>query len=127
MNRNLKIGLGVLAGILVLAGIAGGSSDDKQTSPGVVEQPTVTTSVAPKQTTTTTEALSSCDAVREALLTGSQATVNSAMSALMADRSESQEARERAAEYLRRVAEYGAGHDNVTGYEQLVANGCELY
>lgn len=132
MNRYLKIGLGAFAGIVILSAIGGAGED-------ATPAPTQTQTEVPMgdhlddggllgvETTTTTERLSSCDTVREALLTGSPSEVVVAMRALQADRSESQEARERAAEYLRRVSEYGSGHELVGSMGQLVANGCELY
>lgn len=59
-------------------------------------------------TTVTTEApkaASSCDNVREALLTGTQADIDSAMAALQADRAADATAREYADYYLHRDAD----------------------
>jgi hypothetical protein len=65
-------------------------------------KPTTTTTV--KATTTTTEKLDTCAAVREALLTGTQAQINAAMAALQADKTADATAREYADYYLHRDA-----------------------
>ncbi|MCA1846034.1 MAG: hypothetical protein LC792_23150, partial [Actinobacteria bacterium] len=65
-------------------------------------KPTTTTTV--KATTTTTEKLDTCAAVREALLTGTQAQINGALAALQADKTADATAREYADYYLHRDA-----------------------
>lgn len=67
---------------------------------GTVEETTTTTARA--TTTTTTAAASTCDVVREALLTGSPAEIAASMRALVADKTADATAREYADYYLNR-------------------------
>lgn len=107
---------GVVA-VIIIAAAAGGSSDKKKpatqtgtivsTSSTSAAPTTVTTQRATTTTqapTTTTVALSSCDQVREALLTGTQSQINTAMAALQSDKAADQTAREYADYYLHRDA-----------------------
>lgn len=64
------------------------------TTAGAVEPETTTTTAAP--------AASTCDVVREALLTGSPAEIEASMAALIADKSADATAREYADYYLNR-------------------------
>lgn len=111
MKKLIKITLLALAGLFVIGLVAGGSSG-KARPAVVVSAPTITTAPASKTqdaivattTSTTTAAASSCDAVREALLTGSQPQINSAMAAVQADKTADPTAREYADYYLHRDA-----------------------
>ena len=119
--------VGVLA-VLAIAGSAGGSEKEPETQLGAIAdnsettepakteatpttaapttvttaRPTTTTTV--RVTTTTTVKVNTCANVREALLTGSQSQIDSAMRALIADKSADDTAREYADYYMTRDA-----------------------
>jgi hypothetical protein len=104
MRRTL-LAVAVLAGLAACAGPAA-----KPITQAGATQTTVTAppAQAAMVTTTTTAApaavASSCDLVREALLTGTQADIDNAMAGLIADRAADGTAREYADYYLHRDA-----------------------
>lgn len=87
--------------------------------------PATPTTAAPVPTTTTTGAVSSCEQTREALLTGSQAQINTAMSRLIADTSADGTAREYADYYLHRDAPPAYGSKDLRGMDiSLIRMSC---
>jgi hypothetical protein len=117
-SMNVKKVLLIAGGSIFALGVIGslaGQSQTKSNQKGTVvttqpAAPNVTaTTAAPATTTTkapttTTVAMSSCDRVREALLTGTQAEINAAMAQLQTDQTADQTAREYADYYLHRDA-----------------------
>lgn len=108
MRKSIKIAGGVVAGLFII-GLAAPKEDAKSE----VSTHTVPTSVAvpvnnepvavkpvPTTTTTTAKAVSACDGAREAFLTGTPAEIESALRALIADRTANNIAREYAQYYL---------------------------
>lgn len=87
------IALMTAAGIAVLAGCG---VEPEPLPQGSDQFPTESTIVQ----TAKTETASSCDVVREALLTGTQSDINAAMRQLQADKSADATARENASDYL---------------------------
>jgi hypothetical protein len=92
MNLKRNLAIAGLSGAILLTGACGGSSE-----------PTGVDSFGGSTETTSTEA-STCDVAREALLTGSETDIASALSALQADSSADATAREYADYYLNRDA-----------------------
>lgn len=91
--------------LMVLALAVAGCSDTSEPLPaGSDNFPTVPEAVAEVEETvpTTTKAATTCDVVREALLTGSQADIDASMAALKADKTADATAREYADYYLGR-------------------------
>lgn len=111
-----------VVGVIIIASAAGSSSSKTKTQSGTLAAtgssspattapaapattaPAPTTTTAPAPTTTTTEKVDTCANVREALLTGTQAQIDTAMAALQADKSADDTAREYADYYLHRDA-----------------------
>lgn len=86
-------------------------------------KPTTTTTV--KVTTTTTEKVDACEAVKEALLTGTQAQINAAMTALIADKTQDATAREYADNYMHRDAPPAYGSKDLRSMDvSLVRMSC---
>lgn len=126
--RKKRMWIGAIVGLMIIGAAAGGSKPASSTGhplPAGSDQTAVTT--APVATTVPTSApakatpttakptpttaaqvvaptVSSCDRVREALLTGTQAQINGAMAALQADKLADATAREYADYYLHRDA-----------------------
>lgn len=98
--------LGIIA-VFIIAGIASSSGKSgttgKRLPAGSDQFPTATTAPAATPTTAAPVAkASSCDVVREALLTGTQAQIDAAMGQLQADKTADATAREYADYYLHR-------------------------
>lgn len=91
------VGLIMAAGIAVLAGCA---VEADPLPVGADQFPTESTITLAGRTNEPKETASSCDVVREALLTGTQADINAAMRQLQTDKSADATAREYAADYL---------------------------
>lgn len=120
--------LAVAAGCSTSPGTAGSRAaaiHEATTAPPVT--PTTGAPVAGNSpaTTTTTVAVSSCEQTREALLTGSQAAINTAMSRLIADTSADGTAREYADYYLHRDAPPAYGSKDLRGMDiSLIRMSC---
>lgn len=102
MNRAKRYtGLGIVLGaVLAVSACGTGSVPIPQGTATVV--PSV--SAPAKETPKTTPKVSTCDAVREAFLTGTQAEIEAALKALVADKTADGTAREYADYYLVRDA-----------------------
>jgi len=106
-----KLAFGFLAAGFAVTAACSASTAKPIPQSGKIDQttattssPTPTTKAEVTTTTVTTTKVSSCDAVREALLTGTQAQINAAMGLLQVDRAADATAREYADYYLHRDA-----------------------